>query len=306
MGGFGTAEREAVQLKRYSVYIPDDFKLPHDSLPSPPTTPPDEEPTTRRLSYQLHSAPTKHPFPSAPSSWALANRRRSLVNFTPPLSPPAAPAADQALPTISSPPSTISESRPPSTTATRPLPWPTPSASTSTSTVQSQRSTPSKIKRKPVPQFEEDMDVVDDPLWDPTTGKRAGRSKEREVKDSTGMEGQLRRLSVEERNAEQTELLSRSGAGSSLGSGARATKPLPRIKPPPVLAPQPSPPALDIAPVVRRSGFAFSAPLPGISSLSGVEDRESATQSRVSSVFNERLSVDTGAFSSCLPSRSFY
>ncbi|ORY43253.1 hypothetical protein BCR35DRAFT_311224 [Leucosporidium creatinivorum] len=295
MGGFGTAEREAVLVKRYSVYIPDTLKLPHDSLPSPPTTPPDEEQTARRLFYQLHSTTTKHPFPSAPSSSTFTNRRSSLANFTPPLSPPAAPATDRSVPAVSLPPPILPESRPPSTTATRPLARPTASASTSASTIHSQKSTPSKIKRKPVPQFEEDMEVVDDPLWDPTAGKRGGCSKAKAApKDSTGVEGQLRRMSVEERGAEQAESPSKLGAASSLGSSVRATRPLPRTKPPPAAIPSQLPsPTLDISPVVRRSGFIFSAPLPGVSSATSAEDRESTTKSQVSSVFNERLSVDT-------------
>lgn len=295
MGGFGAADREAVRLKRYSVYIPDDLTLPHDLLPSPPTTPPGEEPATRKLSYQPHSTTTKHPFPSAPSSFTLANRRRSLANVTLPLSPPSVPVNDQAPPTVFSSSDTIPESRSPTYAPHRPLPRPTPSASTSASTLQSQRSTPSKIKRKPVPHFEEDMDVVDDPLWDPT---KAGGSKEGKVKDSTGVEGQLRRLSVEERNAVHAELHSSSITESAPESGARSTKPLPRTKRAADLAPQRFPPVCDMAPAAQRSGFTFDAPLPGVLNPFMVEDRGSATKSRVSSVSNERLSVDMGEFPS--------
>lgn len=293
MGGISSAEREAVQLKRYSVYIPDDLKLPHDSLPSPPTTPPDEQQIPRRLSHQLSSTTAKHPFPAPPSSFALAHRRRSLVSFSPPLSPPSAAPADQALPGHFSPSSTTSESRPPSTTTTRPFSRSnTSSARISASPVQPQRPAPSRVKRKPVPQIEEDMEVVDDPLWDPTTGKRASRSKERTAMDSTGVEGQLRRLSVEERASGHPIFDSRAGASS--GTETRATKPLPRANPPLLFAPQAPSTPLDMAPVIRRSGFTFGAPLPVASSASSVEDRDSATTSRVSSFSNERLSVDTG------------
>lgn len=181
-------------------------------LPSPPASPPRLYTVAlpRTTSQQRQPVVITSQSPSALrdiSASTIADERRSVASrlpLTPPTetiwSPfaadrPVAPSAAGA-PRRAFPPPSLSHH-------TSERPSLTPSSSNSTAT--SKRS--SFIKRKPVPQYEEEVDIVDDPLWDPTSPKYACRGL-----DVTGsVVSQMRRMSVDEHTTD--------GSHTGLGVG---------------------------------------------------------------------------------------
>lgn len=211
--------------KRFSAFLPDDEEA-SSFLPSPPTTPPFSYADRHTLAYTPPSATTSEQlfaFPLGHPSSSSTFARRRAHPISPPLSPQSTadcrplPSTDSLL--FSSP----ARPRPP------PLASAGPSASPASKRI-------SLIKRKPVPQFEEDVELVEDPRWDPTRAAAAASASE-EAPLSPGIEAGLRRMSVED------------PPSAIARTTQRSVKTLPRLAkgslPITFMAPLPSPSATD-------------------------------------------------------------
>lgn len=215
-------DREAVLLKRWDVR---DLDLVGECLPSPPASPPQLYPVAHYQTLEQlhpHTSTSQSPlfvFKGRDTSAAtIADQRRSRSRL--PLTPPSDPSPLLHSTHVASS-TNASRSHPPPSLLARNSSRPSLTPSSSNSTVASKRS--SLIKRKPVPQYEEEVDSVDDPLWDPTSPK-----PERSAVDVAGsVVGQMRRLSVDERGSPETRPgLGINTRGLSLDS-SRSAKALP-------------------------------------------------------------------------------